>query len=61
MGRARLDRDMPIIRLVWMLTIGLVLGVLFYAAGLLLIATIIGAPLGLALLVIGRRIQTLRF
>ena len=52
---------MPIIRLVWMLTIGLVLGACFYAAGLLLIATIVGAPLGLALMVIGRRIQTLRF
>ena len=52
---------MPIIRLVWMLTIGLVLGTFCYAVGLLLIATIIGAPLGLALMVIGRRIQTLRF
>jgi hypothetical protein len=52
---------MALVRLVWMLTLGLLLGVIFYAAGLLLIVTVVGAPLGIALMVVGRRLQTLRF
>lgn len=47
------------IRLVWALTGGLLLGACFYAVGLLLCCTIIGIPLGIAVIVGGWKIQTL--
>ena len=52
---------MPIIRLVWMCTIGAILAAMIYAVALLFAVTIIGLPVALVLFVIGTRILTLRF
>jgi uncharacterized membrane protein YccF (DUF307 family) len=56
----RLVDTMPLIRLLWMCTIGLVLAVCIYALALLFAVTIIGLPVAAALMVIGTRVLTLR-
>ena len=50
---------MTLIRLCWALTFGLVLGACFYAAGIVLCATVIGIPFGIAMFVAGWKLQTL--
>jgi uncharacterized membrane protein YccF (DUF307 family) len=51
---------MPLIRLVWMLTFGLVLGALLYTLAIVACMTVIGLPIGLALFVVGTKVLTLR-
>jgi uncharacterized membrane protein YccF (DUF307 family) len=51
----------PVIRLLWMLSIGLVLAVPIYGLACLFAVTIIGIPVAIALFVIGTRVLTLRF
>ena len=60
MRRVRLGA-MPLVRLLWMCSIGAILAVGIYALAILCALTIIGLPLGLVLFVIGTRVLTLRF
>jgi uncharacterized membrane protein YccF (DUF307 family) len=55
------DEGVPLIRLLWMCTIGAVLAVGIYAVALLFAVTIIGLPIALVLFVIGTRVLTMRF
>ena len=52
---------MPLIRLLWMCTIGAILAIGIYALALLFAVTIVGLPVALVLFVIGTRVVTLRF
>ena len=52
---------MALVRLLWMLTAGLVLAIPIYAIGCLFALTIIGIPVAMALFVIATRVLTLRF
>jgi uncharacterized membrane protein YccF (DUF307 family) len=51
---------MALVRLAWMLSVGLVLATIIYAAAFLCALTIIGLPLAFALFVVGTRVLTLR-
>jgi uncharacterized membrane protein YccF (DUF307 family) len=52
---------MPIVRVLWMFSIGAILAAGIYALAILCALTIIGLPLALVLFVIGTRVLTLRF
>ena len=52
---------MPLVRLLWMCSIGAILAAGIYALAILCALTIIGLPLALVLFVIGTRVLTLRF
>ena len=50
---------MTIVRIVWMLTLGIPLALLIYTLALLCAVTIIGIPLAGVLVIIGNRVLTL--
>lgn len=54
------DRPMPLVRLVWMCSIGLVLAAAIYTLAILFALSVVGLPVGIALFVVGTRVLTLR-